>query len=103
MENLSIQGMMKNKYLSKAIQQQNLYQLKTFIQYKAENQGTKFVEVPRNYKSTQLCSKCGAVHKISLSQRTYHCNICGHTEDRDLNASHNLQNYGKSLLLAQTS
>lgn len=98
MENLNIKGMMKNKHLSKAIQQQKLYQLKTFIKYKAESQGTKFVEAPRNFKSTQICSNCGAVQKMSLSQRVYKCTICGHIEDRDLNASHNLQNYGKSLL-----
>lgn len=99
MEDLNIKGMMKNKHLSKAIQQQNLYQLKTFIHYKAENQGTKFMEVPRNFKSTQICSKCGAVHKMNLSQRIYRCPECGHTEDRDLNAAHNLQNYGLKRLL----
>jgi putative transposase len=100
MEDLNIKGMMKNKHLAKAIQQQNLYQLKTFIKYKSERQGTKFVEAPRNYKSTQLCSHCGAVQKMLLSQRVYICPVCGHTEDRDLNASHNLQNYGLSLLQA---
>ena len=101
MENLNIKGMMKNRHLSKAIQQQNLYQLKCFIQYKAENQGTQFVEVPRNYKSTQICSNCGAVHPMNLKQRTYICESCGHIEDRDLNSAHNLQNYGLNLLQAQ--
>ena len=100
MENLNIRGMMKNKHLSKAIQQQCLYELKTYIKYKAESQGTLFIEAPRNYKSTQTCSQCGSIQKMNLSQRTYICPICGHTEDRDLNASHNLQNYGLSLLQA---
>lgn len=98
MENLNIKGMMKNKHLSKAIQQQKLYQLKTFIKYKAESQGTKFVEAPRNFKSTQICSNCGAVHTMNLSQRIYKCDVCGHIEDRDLNSAHNLQKYGRSLL-----
>ena len=100
MENLNIKGMMKNRHLSKAIQQQNLYQLKQFIRYKAESQGTKFIQVPRNFKSTQLCSNCGASHKMNLRQRIYTCPVCGHTEDRDLNAAHNLQNYGINLLQA---
>ena len=95
MEDLNIKGMMKNKHLSKAIQQQHLYQLKTFIKYKAENQGSNFIEVPRNYKSTQICSRCGAVHKMNLSQRVYKCDVCGHIEDRDMNSAHNLENYGK--------
>jgi putative transposase len=101
MEDLNIKGMMKNKHLAKAIQQQNLYELKNFIRYKSESQGTQFMEVPRNYKSTQICSKCGAVQKMSLSQRVYKCPVCGHIEDRDLNSAHNLQNYGFSLLQAQ--
>lgn len=100
MEDLNIKGMMKNKHLSKAIQQQNLYQLKTFIKYKAESQGSNFIEVPRTFKSTQTCSKCGAVHKMNLNQRTYKCSVCGHVEDRDLNAAHNLENYGTNLLQA---
>ena len=100
MEDLNIKGMLKNKHLSKAIQQQNLYQLKAFIKYKAESQGSNFIEAPRNFKSTQICSECGAVHKLSLNQRTYKCNICGHIEDRDMNSAHNLQNYGLNLLRA---
>ena len=100
MEDLNIKGMMKNKHLSKAIQQQNLYQLKTFIKYKAESQGTKFIEAPRNYKSTQICSKCGAAYKMNISQRVYRCDVCGHIEDRDMNSAHNLENYGLSLLQA---
>lgn len=101
MEDLNIQGMLKNRRLSKAIQQQNLYQLKTFIRYKAESQGIQFIEAPRNYKSTQLCSSCGAQHKVSLGERTYRCRACGTTLNRDLNASYNLRNYGSSLLLTQ--
>lgn len=100
MEDLNIKGMMKNRHLSKAIQQQNLYQLKTFIKYKSESQGTRFIEASRTFKSTQLCSKCGAVNKMNLNQRTYICPECGHIEDRDLNAAHNLENYGISLLQA---
>ena len=94
MEKLNIQGMLKNKHLSKAIQQQNLYQLKQFIRYKAENQGTKFIEVPMNYKSTQICSSCGAINKISLSMRVYRCSICGLRINRDMNSAYNLRNYG---------
>ena len=100
METLNIKGMMKNRHLSKSIQQQNLYQLKQFIKYKAENQGTRFIEVPKNYKSTQLCSSCGSLHKISLSTRVYKCPVCNLVIDRDLNSAYNLRNYGLNLLEA---
>ena len=98
METLNIKGMMKNKHISKSLQQQNLYQLKQFIRYKAENQGTHFIEVPKNYKSTQLCSSCGSLHKISLSTRIYKCPVCNLVIDRDLNSAYNLRNYGLNLL-----
>ena len=98
MESLNIKGMMKNKHMSKSLQNQNLYQLKGYIKYKAENQGTRFMEAPMTYKSTQTCSNCGHVHKISLSNRLYTCQVCGLILDRDLNASYNLRSYGQSLL-----
>lgn len=94
METLNLKGMMRNKHLSKSIQQQNLYQLKQFIKYKAENQGTQFIGAPKNYKSTQLCSSCGSLHKISLSTRVYKCPLCNLVIDRDLNSAYNLRNYG---------
>lgn len=100
METLNIKGMLKNRHLSKSIQQQNLYQLKQFIKYKAENQGTQFIEAPKNYKSTQSCSSCGSLHKISLSTRVYKCPVCNLILDRDLNSAYNLRNYGQNLLEA---
>ena len=39
-----------------------------------------------------MCSNCGNVKKdLKLSDRIYTCDVCGHTEDRDLNASLNLK------------
>jgi len=103
MENLNVRGMMKNKHLARAIQEQNFYTLLTFIKYKAESQGTKFIQVPRNFKSTQLCSKCGDEYKIRLSERTYQCSSCGLEIDRDLNSALNLRNYGLNHLNSQTA
>lgn len=95
MENLNIKGMMKNKHLSKAIVQQGLYEFKRQIQYKCEKYGVKFVEADRWYPSSKVCSHCGNVKvKLSLSERTYHCEACGQSMDRDLNASINLSRYG---------
>ena len=94
METLNIQGMMKNKYLSKAIQQQNLYELKRQIQYKCEFNGIKFIEADKWYPSSKTCSKCGNVKKnLSLSERTYICEECGYKINRDLNAAINLSRY----------
>lgn len=94
MESLNISGMMKNKHLSKAIQQQGLYEFSRFIQYKAERQGTEFVEAGKWYPSSKTCSGCGHVKtKLSLSEREFRCECCGAIMDRDKNASINLSRY----------
>ncbi|MGE6363932.1 RNA-guided endonuclease InsQ/TnpB family protein [Bacillus paramycoides] len=93
METLHIKGMMKNKHLSKAIGKQGLYEFKRQIQYKCEKYGIKFIEADRWYPSSKMCSNCGNIKKdLKLSGRVYKCS-CGHKQDRDLNASHNLANY----------
>ncbi|AFS79310.1 transposase, IS605 OrfB family [Gottschalkia acidurici 9a] len=94
METLNIKGMMKNKHLSKAIAKQGLYEFKRQLQYKSEFYGIEFVEADKWYPSSKTCSKCGHIKaKLSLSERTYICEECGSTIDRDLNASINLSRY----------
>ncbi|MDV3427584.1 MAG: transposase [Bacillota bacterium] len=94
METLNIKGMMKNKYLSKAIAQQGLYEFKRQLQYKCEFYGIEFVEAGIWYPSSKTCSECGHVKtKLSLSERTYICEECGAIIDRDFNASINLSRY----------
>lgn len=95
METLNIKGMMKNKHLSKAIAQQGWYEFKRQLQYKGEKYGIEFVEADKWYPSSKTCSHCGNVKtKLSLSERTYHCEACGLSIDRDWNASINLSRYG---------
>lgn len=97
MEDLNIKGMIKNKHLSKAIQQQNLYKFIRQLEYKCEWNNIDFVQVDRFYPSSKMCSNCGNIKKdLKLSDRIYKCE-CGLTIDRDFNASLNLANYGKSL------
>jgi putative transposase len=94
METLNIKGMMKNRHLSKAIQQQNLYEFKRQMQYKCEFNCIEFVEANKWYPSSKTCSECGHVKpKLSLSERTYICEDCGCIIDRDLNAAINLSRY----------
>ena len=93
MESLNVKGMMKNRHLSKAIAGQGLYQFKQFVQYKAEKQGTEFVEADICYPSSKMCSCCGKINKdLKLKDRVYKCE-CGFILDRDKNASINLSRY----------
>lgn len=94
METLNISGMMKNRHLSKAIQQQNLYEFKRQMEYKCKFYGIEFVEADKWYPSSKTCSECGHIKKqLSLSERTYICEECGAIIDRDYNASINLSRY----------
>lgn len=96
-ENLNISGMMKNKHLARAIQEQNLYEFKRQIEYKCEWYDVKLILANRFYPSSKICSFCGfKKDKLKLSDRVYICDNCDRRIDRDLNASINLKYYGKS-------
>ena len=98
LEDLNVTGMMKNKYLAKAIQEQSFYEFKRIISYKANWNNIKIIEVPRFYPSSKTCSKCGFIKKdLKLSDREYICLECGYVIDRDYNASINLMKYGQSI------
>ena len=92
-ESLNVAGMLKNHNLAKALADASLSTFLTMIKYKAEAKDVKIVEADRFYPSSKTCSACGCVDSdLSLSDRTYNCSACGHTQDRDLNAAINLRN-----------
>lgn len=92
-EDLNIQGMMKNRHLAKAIQKQGFYEFRRQLTYKCEWYGIELVVADRFYPSSKTCNSCGNIKKdLKLSNRVYKCE-CGYTMDRDLNASMNLANY----------
>ena len=98
LESLNVVGMMKNKHLAKAIQQQCFYEFYRQIQYKCLWNNIKFIEADRFYPSSKICSECGSVKKqLKLSEREYICEECGCVIDRDYNASVNLMKYGQSI------
>lgn len=98
LEDLNVKGMMKNKHLAKAVQEQSFYEFKRIISYKANWNNIKIIEVPRFYPSSKTCSECGSIKKdLKLSDREYICLECGCVIDRDYNASVNLMKYGQSI------
>ena len=94
MENLNVRGMMKNRHLSKAIQEQCFFEIIQQMKYKCEWNGIPFYQVDRFYPSSKTCSCCGCIKSdLKLSDRTYICSECGTVIDRDFNAAINLQRY----------
>ncbi|MER1985268.1 MAG: transposase [Solibacillus sp.] len=97
MENLNVRGMLKNRHLAKAVAQQKFYEFTRQMAYKCEKSGIEFLQVGRFFPSSKTCSACGEIKTdLRLSDRTFKCS-CGFVEDRDVNASLNLANYGKSI------
>jgi len=98
LEDLNVRGMMKNKHLAKALQEQCLYEFSRQIQYKCGCNGIKFIEADRYYPSSKTCCMCGNIKKdLKLSDRTYICNECGNVIDRDYQAALNLKRYGEAI------
>ena len=97
-EDLIVSGMMKNKHLSKAIQQQSFYEFRRQIEYKAKWNDILVIIAERFFPSSKLCSCCGGIKKdLKLSDRIYQCD-CGNIIDRDYQASLNLKQYGENVL-----
>ena len=90
-EDLNVGGMMKNKHLSKAVQQQKFYQFRQILTQKCKENGIELRVVDRWFPSSKICNCCGQIKKdLKLSDRIYKCD-CGYSEDRDFNASLNLR------------
>ena len=97
-EDLNVSGMMKNKHLSKAVQQQRFYEFRRQIKYKSEWNNIAVIIADRFFPSSKLCSCCGNIKKdLKLSDRIYKCE-CGNIIDRDFQASLNLKIYGENVL-----
>ena len=97
LEDLNVSGMLKNKHLSKSVQQQNFYKFREILTYKAERAGIKLVIADRFYPPSKTCSNCGSIKRnLKLKERTYICNDCGLEIDRDLNLHLNLCRLGSS-------
>ena len=92
LETLSAKNMMQNHRLAKSLSDVSFSMFNEILEYKAKYNGVSITRADRFYPSSKTCSHCGAVNsKLSLSQRTFICDVCGYRIDRDLNASINLQ------------
>ncbi|XWX29772.1 transposase [Staphylococcus phage PG-2021_87] len=92
-EDLNVSGMMKNRHLAKAIQNQSFYEFRRQLEYKCKRKGIELIIADRFFPSSKTCSNCGTINKnLKLSDRIFNCE-CGFSADRDFNASVNLANY----------
>ena len=91
MEDLNVTGMLKNRRLARAISDQGFGAARRMLAYKTGWNGGRLIIADRWMPSSKTCSACGSVKAtLTLADRTYHCDACGHREDRDVNAARNL-------------
>jgi putative transposase len=93
-EDLNVSGMMKNRHLSKAIQQQMFYYFRKYLEERCRKYGVELRTIDRFYPSSKMCHECGAIKSdLKLSDRVYKCE-CGNIIDRDYQASMNIRDCG---------
>ena len=93
-EDLSIQDM-KDKAEFKSLRRTFNSSMMSLILFQLEYKAQKLVKVNRYFPSSKTCSRCGHIKKdLQLSERTYTCEACGLSIDRDLNAALNLMKSG---------
>ena len=96
-EDLNVAGMVKNRHLARSVSDAALGEFRRQLEYKTARSGAVLRVVDRWYPSSKTCSNCGVVKaKLSLSERTFNCDTCGLSLDRDLNAAINIRVAGSA-------
>jgi len=95
-ENLQIRNMVRNRHLSKSINDSSWGIFFDLLSCKAAEAGRTIVKVNPSGTS-QNCSSCGEKVSKSLSVRVHACPFCGLVLDRDYNASLNIKAFGQKV------
>lgn len=92
-ENLNVKGMVKNHTLAKSIHDVGWGIFTNMLEYKSFFNSKTLIKVGRFFPSSQLCSnpECDGRKLMPLHLRTYICEKCNTTIDRDYNASKNIE------------
>ena len=98
-EDLAVANLMRNKKLSGSFADVGLGEIIRQFKYKCEWNGRFLIQVSRTFPSSKRCSCCGKINdKLKLQHRTWTCDSCGTTHDRDTNAAKNIKFEGLRLL-----
>ena len=101
MEDLNVQGLLRNHNIAKAISEVGFYRFKEVLQNKALANYKQVVLIDRLFPSSKTCSCCGYKKKdLKLSDRFWTCPECGEHHDRDINAARNILLEGQRKLQA---
>lgn len=102
-EDLNIAGMMKNRCLSRKIQESAWSTLSSLIEYKCSWYGKTYYRINQWTPSSKTCSSCGRkLDSLGLGVRNWTCLHCGAEHDRDINSAMNIKNTGQRDLYNKT-
>ena len=91
-ETLKVTHLLKNKKLSKALSDSALGGFLEKLRSKAKALGIPIIQADQFFASSKTCSNCGyRKTDLTLFDRQYHCDHCGTSIDRDVNAAINLK------------
>lgn len=95
LESLRVKNMLKNHKLARNISDASWGLLTSMLEYKAGWYGREIIKIGTFFPSSKSCSGCGNTKDtLLLSERTYICECCGLSIDRDINAAINIRNEG---------
>ncbi len=95
LEDLNLQGM--KSLWGRKVSDLGFADFVAKLKYIASKKGVKLVFIDKWYPSSKTCSACGAVNEtLNLRDRSWECQDCGTTHDRDRNAAMNIYRVGAS-------
>ena len=98
-EDLNVNGMMKNHHLAQAISDGSWHEFKRQLEYKCKWKGRQLVIIDRFFPSSKTCNNCGYINQeLTLDVRQWTCPQCSCKLDRDLNASINILHQGLNMV-----
>jgi len=97
-ENLCSACMIEEKKMSREISDASFGLLIQMLEYKAKWHSREIIKVDRYFPSSKTCSNCGNVKEdLKLTDRTYNCEVCNFSLDRDENAALNILKEGRRI------
>ncbi len=100
-EDLNLKVM--QKLWGRKVSDLGFHQFTKILEYVAIKRGKRLVYIDRWERTTGKCSGCGHTQNLALSDRIFNCKACGLVLDRDHNASINIREAGRCLILQESS
>jgi putative transposase len=98
-EDLNMRGMSQSLNFGKSVMDNGWGMFIAILTAKMTAAGKQVIKIFKSFPSSKKCSSCGnGKLELGLGERVYHCEKCGATLDRDVNAALNIRREGMRLI-----